>query len=193
MNLVEKAQKFAHEAHDSINQKRKYTGEPYWVHTDEVAALVGQTPGSTPEMGAASHLHDVLEDVMPLNPHYNSIRILNEFGTEVLDLVVDLTDVYTKAQYPKWNRATRHEKENARLAQVNTQAKTIKLADLICNTYSIVKHDPDFARIYLREKFALLPLLADGAPTLLERASRQVLEGFATLGIQLPVFTSGQR
>ncbi|HET8688145.1 MAG TPA: hypothetical protein VFM18_16035, partial [Methanosarcina sp.] len=42
------------------------------------------------------------------------------------------------------------------------QAKTIKLADLIDNTSSIVEHDKDFAKIYLAEKKLLLEVLHDG-------------------------------
>ena len=66
MNLIEKAKQFAHEAHDSIGQKRKYSGEPYWVHTDAVAEKVAAI-GGTEVMVAAAHLHDVLEDVTPLD------------------------------------------------------------------------------------------------------------------------------
>jgi hypothetical protein len=39
-DIVERAQRFAHRKHDEIEQKRKYTGETYWVNTDLVAAIV---------------------------------------------------------------------------------------------------------------------------------------------------------
>jgi (p)ppGpp synthase/HD superfamily hydrolase len=189
MTRIEQAQKFAHEAHDSINQKRKYSGQPYWVHTDEVAGLVASTPGSTENMGCAAHLHDVLEDVFPLNPKYSAGLIRNIFGDDVLLFVMGLTNVYTKAAYPKLNRAARHEKENERLGKVCPLVKTIKLADLICNTRDIVAEDKDFARVYLREKLALLPFLTDGSPVLLQTASQQVIEGFKSLGMDLPTIS----
>ena len=58
------AKEFAHAAHDSIKQVRKYTGEPYWNHTDAVAEVVASV-GGTEDMVMAAHLHDVLEDVTP--------------------------------------------------------------------------------------------------------------------------------
>ena len=56
-------------------------------------------------------------------------------------------------------------------------AKTIKLADVIDNTSSIVKHDPHFARLYLNEIEALLEVIWQGHPALYERARWQVLKG----------------
>lgn len=189
MNQILQAQQLAHEAHDSINQKRKYSGLPYWVHTDEVAFVVASTPGATENMVVAAHLHDVLEDVFPLKPQYHAGLIRHLFGDEVLLFVMGLTDVYTKEAYPKLNRAARHAKENERLGKVCPYVKTIKLADLICNTRDIVSQDPDFGRVYLREKLALLPYLADGSPVLLQRASEQVIEGFKILGMDFPTLS----
>ena len=50
------------------------------------------------------------------------------------------------------------------------EAKTIKLADLIDNTKSIVEHDPRFAKVYLEEKRLLLEVLKDGDETLWQQA-----------------------
>lgn len=188
MTKIEKAQEFAHEAHDRIKQVRKYSGEPYWVHTDAVAAIVAAVTGSTEDMVVAAHLHDLLEDVTPKNPDYSEARIAELFGKPVLLMVKELTDVFTKEAYPQWNRAKRHTMENERLGTISTQSKTIKLADLIHNTSSIVANDAGFAKVYLKEKLALLGMLSDGDPGLLERASMQTVAGFAMLGIPLPVF-----
>lgn len=62
--LINLAKEFAHRAHDAIEQKRKYSGVPYWTHTDAVAELVEKFGGST-VMVVAAHLHDWLEDVAP--------------------------------------------------------------------------------------------------------------------------------
>lgn len=186
MNLIEKAQKFAHEAHDSIGQKRKYSGEPYWVHTDDVAAQVAAVGGSL-NMIVAAHLHDVLEDVTPLNPEYDGELIAEEFGAEVLALVIELTDVYTKSAYPQLNRAARHALERERIAKISPEAKTIKLADLINNTRSIVASDKDFASVYLREKLELLPYLSEGHGALLNQAAVQTVAGCAAVGIDIPM------
>jgi guanosine-3',5'-bis(diphosphate) 3'-pyrophosphohydrolase len=200
MSLIAKAQEFAHDAHDSILQKRKYSNEPYWVHTDAVAAMVeqvfreanaGQLSATHEKAVAAAHLHDVLEDVFPKNQHFSHDLILKEFGREVLDMVKHLTDVYTKESYPSYNRAQRKKMERDRIAQLSPDIQTVKLADLICNTESIVAQDPDFAKVYLKEKFQLLPALVNGNSGLLARASAQTLEGFAKLGLQVPTIVGG--
>lgn len=206
MTRIEQAQQFAHEAHDSIKQVRKYTGQPYWVHTDEVARLVASVgllnipmaatseiedrANIVEDMVCAAHLHDVLEDVMPLNPLYDDAAIVKKFGSNVAALVVALTDVYTKENFPQLNRAERKRLERERISHTSRDAKTIKLADLISNTKSIVADDPDFARVYLDEKLALLPYLVEGNATLLNEASQLAIAGYKTLGLDLPVVTS---
>ena len=59
MEIVEKAIKYATEAHG--DQKRKYTGEPYITHPIAVMEIV-KTVAHTKEMLAAAVLHDVIED-----------------------------------------------------------------------------------------------------------------------------------
>jgi hypothetical protein len=49
-------------------------------------------------------------------------------------------------------------------------AQTVKLADLIANSRSIMAHDPAFAKIYLEEKRMLLEVLTRGDATLMARA-----------------------
>jgi hypothetical protein len=46
------------------------------------------------------------------------------------------------------------------MRSVSPRAKTIKLADMIDNTFSIVERDPAFAKVYLAEKAALLSAVA---------------------------------
>jgi hypothetical protein len=52
--------------------------------------------------------------------------------------------------------------------------KPIKVADIIDNTKSITAHDPDFARVYLKEISALLDVLVDADPNLLALAHDQL-------------------
>lgn len=152
------AQAFGRQAHDSIEQVRKYTGEPYWVHTESVANLVTSF-GGTVEMVTAALFHDILEDVFPLDSYYNEELIRTLYGEKVASLVVELTDTFTKENYPNLGRKERKQGERERLAKASNEAKLIKLCDLIDNTKSIVEFDPKFARTYLQEKSALLPLL----------------------------------
>jgi GTP diphosphokinase / guanosine-3',5'-bis(diphosphate) 3'-diphosphatase len=59
------------------------------------------------------------------------------------------------------NRAARKTASRERLALAEGWVQTIKVADLISNTGSIVIHDPDFARVYLREKRLLIDVMVD--------------------------------
>ncbi len=103
MNLYEKARAAAELAHESIGQKRKYSGKPYYFHPLAVAGLVSRHTEDE-EILAAACLHDVLEDVKPLNPEFDESFIEKEFGSEVLSLVLELTNEYEKSKYPSLNR-----------------------------------------------------------------------------------------
>lgn len=160
-NIVERARVFAKEAHESIDHRRKYTNEPYIVHPAEVMEIV-KTVEHTEEMLAAAWLHDVVEDT-PVTQK----EIYEEFGKEVGDLVEMLTDV---SKPEDGNRRTRKALDREHTAKASPQAKTIKLADLISNTSSIVKRDPGFAKVYLAEKKLLLEVLKEGDETLWQQA-----------------------
>lgn len=60
-----------------------------------------------------------------------------------------------------------------RLSNAPAWIQTIKVADLISNTSSIVQHDPKFAVTYLAEKRQLLSVLKKANPLLLEIAWKQ--------------------
>lgn len=197
MNLVEAMTIIADKYHNKVmQQKRKYTGEPYTVHTDEVEAIYAtHFPDDMAGRGACKG-HDLFEDT-PIRPDglrtellALGIDILTPEVDEMIGIIIDLTDVYTKEAYPKLNRAERKRLERERIGKTSVKAKTAKLCDLISNTRSIVSQDKDFARVYLKEKFALLPYLADGSPVLLQEATVQTLNSFKEIGIDLPVYGS---
>jgi (p)ppGpp synthase/HD superfamily hydrolase len=173
--LEYRAQIFATNAHGMINQRRLYTREHYIVHPAHVAEIVRSVP-HTEEMLAAAWLHDTVEDT-PVTIY----EVRHFFGNEVADRVAMLTNVSKPID---GNRAKRKAIDMAHLAKASPAAMTVKLADLIDNTHTIVKYDPSFAAIYLPEKRALLEVLRAGDATLWERASQMVEEGFARL--QLP-------
>ena len=79
-----------------------------------------------------------------------------------------LTDPPTVKGGP--NRAERKRMTRERYAIAPAEAQTVKCADIISNTVSIVEHDPDFAVVYLSEVRALLDALDRADPTLLARA-----------------------
>ncbi len=150
---------FAEQAHQG--QVRKYTGEPYINHPIQVAELVS-TVTEDVDMIMAAVLHDTIEDT---EITYDNIKKM--FGVRVADFVHELTDICL----PKHgNRLLRKNIECCRLAQVSGQAQTIKLADLINNSASVIKHNPNFAKTYLQEKADLLLVLTKGNTTLMQIA-----------------------
>lgn len=168
MSLVERAELFAIAAHSAVGQTRKYTGEPYWHHPRAVAGIVASVTDD-PEMIAAAWLHDVVEDTQ-----VEHVTIWTLFGARVGDLVIHLTDI---SKPEDGNRAMRKEVDRAHISIGPPEAKTIKLADLIDNTSSIVARDPGFAKVYLAEKAKLLEVLRDGDPVLWNRAEKMLVDG----------------
>lgn len=156
VQLLIRAYEFARLAHESVGQKRKYSSEPYIVHPAAVCKILSEVGEQDVNVLAASYLHDVLEDVAPLNKAFDSDEILRQFGAEVLGYVRELTDQYTKENYPALNREERKRLEAERIATVSDGALKIKLADLVHNTADIMKNDPGFGRVYLREKLRIL-------------------------------------
>jgi (p)ppGpp synthase/HD superfamily hydrolase len=166
MDIVRKAQVYAMAAHAAVGQKRKYTGEPYIVHPAEVARIVAGVPGATPDMVAAAWLHDVVEDT---DCTFTDVHVA--FGADIAALVGWLTDV---SRPEDGNRAYRKAVDRAHTAEAPAEAQTIKLADLISNSRSIMEHDPAFARTYLEEKRLLLAVMTRGDAGLHAEASRYV-------------------
>lgn len=171
--IIERARAFAIAAHSAVGQRRKYTNEPYWFHCREVARLVATCDGSTDEMISAAFLHDVIEDTQ-----VTISTIEDEFGAVVAGYVLALTD---QSRPQDGNRAERKRIDRMRLAEVSAEVQTIKLADLISNTRSIVQYDPSFARVYLKEKLQLLEVLTKGDKHLYAYAKELAESGVASL------------
>jgi (p)ppGpp synthase/HD superfamily hydrolase len=169
MDVVRKAQVYAMAAHAAVGQKRKYTNEPYIVHPAEVARIVASVPDSTPDMVAAAWLHDVVEDT---GCTFTDIHMA--FGIDIATLVGWLTDV---SKPEDGNRAVRKAMDRAHTAEAPAEAQTIKLADLISNSRSIMQHDAEFARVYLEEKRLLLEVMTRGDAGLHALASTYVMGG----------------
>lgn len=161
-DLVERARRYAEHAHGAINHVRKYSGRPYTEHLERVAARVAAVTKDRNAI-AAAWLHDVVEDT-PTTPE----QIEREFGAAVAELVAALTD----APREVGNRARRKAVDRERIANAPAAAHTVKLADLIDNAEDIARHDPHFARVYLREMGALLDVLVRGDATLRTEAAR---------------------
>lgn len=162
-NIVELAVEFATIAHRG--QVRKYTGEPYIVHPFSVAGLVAGVGGDD-AMICAALLHDTVEDC---GIKIETIRGL--YGQSVAQMVDDLTDV---SKLSDGNRAKRKAIDFEHTSLGGKDSHTIKLADLIDNTKTIVMYDNEFAAVYMEEKRRLLEVLKDGDSQLFNIASDMV-------------------
>jgi guanosine-3',5'-bis(diphosphate) 3'-pyrophosphohydrolase len=169
-NLLQHIIEFADNAHGE--QTRKYTPERYIVHPIRVMESCKRVTDDISILAAAI-LHDVLEDT-DVSPHglgsFLHSVLEPTMAERTLHLVVELTDVYVKKDYPKLNRRTRKAKELVRLEQTSPDSQTIKYADIIDNTKEIVKQDPDFANVFLRECRANLKKLNKGNKALYDEA-----------------------
>ena len=157
LTLEARALAFATEAH--AGQVRKYTGVAYITHPIEVANIVKTVP-HTPEQVAAALLHDVVEDTA-----VELSEVEHFFGSEVAALVDELTD-FSKKNNIVGNRAYRKGLDRDYLGTISAAAQTVKYADLISNGIDIAKHDKHFAKVYLREKDAILEVMDKGDATL---------------------------
>jgi guanosine-3',5'-bis(diphosphate) 3'-pyrophosphohydrolase len=183
MILTEKQEKlldFVKGKHDG--QKRKYTGNPYWNHLVHVAEIVNKY---NPNLIEIALCHDILEDTnckegelakQLLDIGYDSLDIIT-----ITDSVIELTDKYTKDNYPNLNRGKRKLLEAKRLGSISYYSQTVKYADLIDNTKSITKYDHKFAKIYLKEKENTLRVMRNGDERLLEICEKQLYKAINDL------------
>ncbi len=171
-SLVEKAEAFATDAHASIDQRRKYSDEPYIVHPRAVAATVASVTDDE-AMIAAAWLHDVVEDTPVTND-----EIRAAFGDDVADLVSQVTNV---SKLSDGNRATRKAIDRKHVAAASPRGKTIKLADLIDNLDGITSENRGYAPKYLAEKREQLTVLGEGDRSLYQRVEQIIENEYAQL------------
>jgi (p)ppGpp synthase/HD superfamily hydrolase len=114
-------------------EKHKGGKEPFINHLIEVATLVTMaTEGQDPVLTSAAFLHDAIEKVA-IEPR----QIRDEFGEDVCDLVLEVTDDRTLTKRER----RRHQVETA--AQKSRKAKMLKLADKISNLRALALHEDD--------------------------------------------------
>lgn len=88
-------------------------------------------------------------------------------------LVEEVTDV---RQPSDGNRVIRKGIDRLHLKNASNAGQSIKLADLISNSQSIVKYDQNFAKVYLEEKEKLLEVLVKGDVSLYSLAIKILRE-----------------
>jgi (p)ppGpp synthase/HD superfamily hydrolase len=183
-HLLNVVLRFARDSHGE--QKRKYSDEPYISHPIRVMQSCSQYTDS-PAVLSAALLHDVLEDTAVNRDQLMMfLKDVMDQGTanSTFRLVDELTDVFIKSSYPQINRKQRKTMEAERLANISPNAQTIKYADIIDNL-DVAVHDPDFARVFLRESLRLLKTMDKGNSILRQEALTKLSECFEHLGMKM--------
>lgn len=118
-----------HFAADKHRDQRRKDAEasPYINHPIEVAETLARV-GRVSDLAAlqAAILHDTIEDTETSPDELEEV-----FGTEVRDLVEEVTDDKSLLKHER----KQHQVEHA--PHLSDRAKTIKLADKICNTRDV--------------------------------------------------------
>lgn len=169
--ILQRVKAFAETAHGE--QRRKFADEKYIEHPVRVMETCRRFNPSLPMLSAAL-LHDVLEDTSVDEHQMNEflLSVMNrEDALRTQQLVIELTDIYTKANYPRMNRKKRKIKEAERLANTSAETQTIKYADIMDNCQDLGAGDLDFAPVFLKECKRLLEAMTKGNGELHKEAS----------------------
>lgn len=162
----EKLLQFVKEKHGE--QVRKYTGEPYWYHLVSVAEIVSKYASDGIEIALC---HDLFEDTKCMESELTKCLLeagySQEEATNIYIGAIELTDNFISERYPQFNREQRKIREAERLGKISPLSQSVKYADLIDNTSSIVKYDKGFAVKYLQEKIRVLDKMRNGNINLL--------------------------
>lgn len=183
MNLSAKQQlllEFVKEMHKG--QVRKYTNEPYWTHPYAVAEISTKYVENSFEVAICHDLIEYTECTLGmLLSELKSIGYIQEIAMDICKDVQSLTDEFTKEAYPRLIRSYRKEREAHRLSLASHMAQSVKYADLIHNTTSIVDNDSEFAKLYLAEKRHVLDLMRGGDIDLLIECCYSLKKGLIKL------------
>lgn len=162
-----RAKTFACQHHDAIDQRRKYTNEPYTTHLEAVVDLVASVRGHTIQQLQLAWLHDILDTKATLQ------QVAQQFGPEVASGVRYLSPVAAAYNLPRQRRLALF-REQVRHAP--DWVKTVKVADVLHNSRTIAHRDPAFAVIYLSEKSRELSALIGAERELWDRAAQTIID-----------------
>lgn len=129
--LVRKAYEFSENAH---KEQKRYSGEPYFLHTAEVGFSLAEI-GMDPPTIAAGFLHDTMEDA-----GVTAEMIENEFGPEVLSLVRGVTKLGA-LRYRGMERHTESLRKLFAATAEDIRVLIIKLMDRLHNAKTL-QHVP---------------------------------------------------
>jgi hypothetical protein len=149
----------------------KCTLEPYYNHLIVVAELAAPSTSFGYEVGLC---HDLLEKTSTSQDELRQKLILfgypkNE-ADAIVSQVIELTNVFTKAAFPKLKKVVLKAKEEERLIQISADAQTVKYTDLIYNIGWVLEFEPAHAATYLKTKKKLLRAMCRGNQELQAKA-----------------------
>lgn len=154
---IEKAISFALAAHHGQKRSERVGGfeVPFLFHPMEVAKRVWNWGAGTVVRMQGAVLHDVDEDT-----DYDIIMIRNFFGSQVADLVRELTF----HEDPKWDHPVKKAKKLEYMASFATKsldALVVKLSDRLCNVEDFTLSNPKYAPKYFHKADSLFNALFD--------------------------------
>lgn len=141
------AWRFALEAHR--DQKRKFSGEPYFTHVRKVMGYVKQYDNKE-YLAVAALLHDTVEDIEEIT--IEDIR--NKFGKKVASLVKELT---SKDKHVKLMGKTDYLVD--KMFSMSDDALFIKLCDRLQNISDHYSASPKFRKKYYKETKEIIETL----------------------------------
>lgn len=139
-------------------------GAPYILHPIRVAGyaefFIKKHDKKTVKNVAL--LHDVIED-----SSFTAEQIAQFFGDEVSQCVVELTNHFTKKDYPYLKRRERKLREFDRLSHASDLAQQVKLCDRLDNVdWKIFYMEEEFREKYIRETQQLVNAIGEANPPL---------------------------
>jgi (p)ppGpp synthase/HD superfamily hydrolase len=146
------------------------TAEPYFNHLLRVAEMAAPF---TPLGYEAGLCHDLIEKTnitsLTLLLTLPELGYAQKEAEEITAAVIELTDVYTKTDYPKLKKKLRKALEEDRLLKIGAIAQTVKYADLYDNILWMLKFEPAKTSKYLQRKKELISRMDDGDLLLRQR------------------------
>jgi len=144
-------------------QMIRKTEEPYFDHLLFVAEKAGAIIPLGYDIGLC---HDLIEKTSVTASMLKEVLISLDYpaisADHITKCVVELTDVFTKTNFPQLKKKARKKFEAKRLATISPNAQTVKYADLIYNINWMLKHARKKVLKYLGVKKALLETMHEG-------------------------------
>lgn len=179
MNRADKLLHWIKQRHEG--QLIRRTAEPYINHLVAVAELASVIP-----LGYEAGLcHDLFEETEATKNELHLALIGLGYAEQEADLIVnctiELTDVFTKKNYPGLKKKIRKKMEAERLATISPVSQTVKYGDLIYNAGWVMKYDLSHAEKYLRKKQKLLASMTRGERNLHQKAVKMINDALRLL------------